>query len=361
MNRSEIIEIEDLQELSPRKIKAELDKVVIGQEDAKRTMSVIGYNAAIRYLNYLSGADIPIAKSNAIVVGPTGCGKTLLMETLSEVIRLPVLIADGSSITKTGYVGSSATDLVHSLVDKATMTVLSYSSDQKQISTNAVHKARFGIIYIDEVDKLRSQGYTNGDVGNTSVQEELLRLIEGTMVDSKTGQFSITRFDTRDVSFVVGGAFVGIEDVIKARLNLKGMGFHSSAKRQAESNTSVLSKLTQDDLIKFGMLPEFIGRFNRMTTLNKLSINELQSAILYSEKSVLAQYKTYFGLHNKRLKINGDALELLATTAFNMNSGARALNLILTKVLFKHEFKLCTGDSEKEEIIITLEDVRSVL
>jgi len=308
----------------PHKIKESLDEYVIGQEKAKKVISVAVYNHYKRVTKDASG-DIEIGKSNMLMIGPTGCGKTYLVQTLARILNVPLAITDATSLTEAGYIG----DDVESVLSKLLMA-----------AENDVERAETGIVFIDEIDKIaKKKNTTSRDVSGESVQQGLLRILEGADVQvpvgatSKNAMVPMTNINTRNILFICGGAFPELDKLIKGRL-LKGsgIGFNSVLSDKYDED-DVLSHVTNEDLRDFGMIPEFIGRLPVVYTLNGLDKAMLVKIMSEPKNAILKQYQKLLALDDVELLFDDDALEAIAEKALEKETGARALRSIIEEFM----------------------------
>ena len=310
---------------TPHEIKQFLDEYVVGQEEAKKVLSVAVYNHYKRVNCLADNEPVEIQKSNILLVGPTGTGKTLLAQSLARFLKVPFAVADATTLTEAGYVGEDVESIVQSLLSTA---------------DNDVSKAQKGIIYIDEVDKIarKSEGpSTTRDVSGEGVQQGLLKLIEGTKANisprgvKKYGQQEPgTQVDTSNILFICGGAFTGLENIIQRRVGKKQIGFGS----QVTANTTrslgdILRDVSTDDLILFGLIPEFIGRLPVVATLNDITEEDLVTILQKPKNALVKQYKKLFAMENVELNFTDEALIAAAKLAIKRKSGARGLRAVL--------------------------------
>lgn len=306
---------------APHLLKAELDKYVIGQEKAKKTISVAAYN---HYKRVKTGTmdDIEIEKSNILLIGPTGAGKTYLVRTLARLLDVPLAITDATSLTEAGYIGDDVESCISKLLAEA---------------DNDVDRAQKGIIFIDEIDKLaKKQNMNSRDVSGEAVQQGLLKLLEGSEVDvpvgagSKNGMVPTVTVDTSNILFICGGAFPALEGIIKERLTKQSsMGFSAELKDRFSKDEDVLTKVTNDDLRSFGMIPEFIGRLPIVCTLQDLDEDMLVRILKEPRNAILKQYQKLLALDDVELDFEEDALHAIAKKAMKKDTGARALRSII--------------------------------
>ena len=333
---------------APHKIKAQLDEYVIGQERAKKAISVAVYNHYKRVL--LQGTapeegEIQIEKSNILMIGPTGSGKTYLVKTLAKLLDVPLAIADATSLTEAGYIGDDIESVVSKLLAAA---------------GNDVDKAEHGIIFIDEIDKIaKKKNTTNRDVSGESVQQELLKLLEGSQVEIPVGSNQknaltpMTTVDTNNILFICGGAFPDLEGIITERLTRStSMGFNAHLKDEFEGDPEILGKVTTEDLRTFGMIPEFLGRLPVVVSLQALT-KELMVKILREPKNaILKQYVRLLEMDEVKLVFEDDALEWIAEEALKKETGARALRAIIEEFMLDIMYEI-PKDPNIGSVVIT--------
>ncbi|MBN2212404.1 MAG: ATP-dependent Clp protease ATP-binding subunit ClpX [Sedimentisphaerales bacterium] len=327
---------------TPRKIREHLDSYVVGQDQAKMCLSVAVYNHYKR-LNYLAERqdddDVEIEKSNVLLIGPTGCGKTLLARSLATFLRVPFAISDATTLTEAGYVGEDVENVLLRLL---------------QAAEYDIEAAERGIIYIDEIDKI---GKTNQnvsitrDVSGEGVQQSLLKLLEGTIANippqggRKHPEQQYIQMDTTQILFIVGGTFNGIENTIKKRLGRSMIGFASEQQQgKTDANTnarrSVLKDVTPDDLVHFGMIPEFVGRLPVIAALEPLDEEAMIKILTEPRNAVVRQYQKYFEIENAELIFTEDALREIARKAMKRETGARALRSVIEEIMLKYLYDL---------------------
>ena len=322
---------------APHKIKEQLDEYVVGQDYAKKVMSVGVYNHYKRVANTIQD-DVEIEKSNMLMIGPTGCGKTFLVKTLAKILDVPLAIADATSLTEAGYIGDDIESVLSKLLAAA---------------DNDVERAETGIVFIDEIDKLaKKQNSTNRDVSGESVQQGLLKLLEGSEVEvpvgatSKNAMVPLATVNTKNILFICGGAFPGLEDIIKERLNKQAtIGFMSDLKDKYDKDAKILSKVTNEDLRKFGMIPEFIGRLPIIFTLEGLTEEMLVKILTEPRNAIIKQYKKLLAIDEVDLRFTEDALKEIAARAINKNTGARALRSIIEDFMLDIMYEIPKDDN----------------
>ena len=322
---------------APHKIKARLDEYVVGQEKAKKAMAVAVYNHYKRVASDTMD-DIEIEKSNMLMIGPTGSGKTHLVKTLARLLNVPLAICDATSLTEAGYIGDDVESVLSKLLANA---------------DNDVEKAETGIIFIDEIDKIaKKKNTTSRDVSGESVQQALLKLLEGSEVEvpvgasSKNAMVPTAVMNTRNILFICGGAFPGLEDIIKERMTQhSSIGFHAELKDKYDHEKNMLQYVTVEDIRKFGMIPEFIGRLPIIFTLNALTKEMLVDILKEPKNAILKQYQKLLALDEVDLQFEEGALTAIAEKAMEKDTGARALRAIIEKFMLDIMYEIPKDDN----------------
>ncbi|QOR61036.1 ATP-dependent Clp protease ATP-binding subunit ClpX [Sulfurovum sp. ST-21] len=333
---------------TPKEINAILNEYVIGQDNAKKTLSVAVYNHYKRIFRDTAEDDTQIAKSNVLLIGPTGSGKTLLAQTIARFLNVPIAIADATNLTEAGYVGEDVENI---------LTKLLMAAD------GDVKRAEQGIVFIDEVDKIARMGENRSitrDVSGEGVQQALLKLIEGSVVNippkggRKHPNQDFIQIDTSNILFICGGAFDGLNDILKRRLGSNVLGF-GQAKRSKKEEENLLPMVEADDLVTYGLIPELIGRLHVLTTLGEISKEDMVRILVEPKNSLVKQYQKLFEIDNVSLSFEEDALALIAQKALDRKTGARGLRSIMEEILLDIMYELPELDGY--EVVITEEVV----
>ena len=338
-------EFDDINLLTPEEIKAFLDEYVIGQDEAKKVLSVAVYN---HYKRIMAGSDlgVDLQKSNILMLGPTGCGKTLLAQTLAKILNVPFAIADATALTEAGYVGEDVESILLKVI---------------QAADGDIERAEHGIIYIDEIDKITRKSENPSitrDVSGEGVQQVLLKIIEGTVASvppqggRKHPHQEFIQIDTTNILFICGGAFEGLEKIIETRQDTKSIGFNNPIGHAKDENVGdLLRQVMPQDLTKFGLIPEFVGRVPIVVTLNSLDETALMKILVEPKNSLVKQYKKLFELDGVQLDFKEDALEAIAKKSLERKTGARGLRAIMEDTMMDLMYEIPSDNTTKECVI----------